>query len=363
MADPGRRDKNTKKYAGMFLEFMRSEDYRTEIKDRESRVRYFSGALKKEKIKSMTELDFGEFISKLWAAQTWTNKEYLVQKLIADNEGLECIKKQLTDLLHGPDSFEIRYARFMESISGFGPGYVTEILCHFKPSEFGIWNHRAREALKALGYDEVLPLGKYRITAKEYSEFNKTEKQLAGLLDNLGIKISDLLMLDYFLWRVWQWSKSQSGAEKTKQTGQKGEFDHDEIRDFIKEIGVSLGFEAETEKLVQHGAKVDVVWRAKIANLGVVMYVFEVQKGGSIDSLVMNLQKAKKNPSVQKLIAVSDGKQLDKIRKEVKGLPADFVEALSFWDAGEVNDVHQKLSEVVGSIDRLQLVKSEFEVD
>jgi len=362
MTNIGQREKNLRKYADMFVDFSKSEEYRSEVKDREGRVRYFSAALKKEKLESMTELDFGEFITKLWAARTWTNKEYLIQKMIADNDGLENIRKHLSDLLHGRDIFESRYARFMENVSGFGPGYVTEILCHFNPSEFGIWNNRAREALGALGYDDLLPLGKYRITAKEYVHFNKTEKELAKALGTYGIEISDLLMLDYFLWRVSQWRESTPGIEKMEPSKESHEFDHDEIRDFIKEIGVSLGFEAETEKLVQHGAKVDVVWRAKIANLGVVMYVFEVHKSGPIDSLVMNLQKAKKNPSVQKLIAVSDERQLDKIRKEVKGLPADFVEALSFWDAMDVKNTHQKLSEVVSSIDRLQLVKSEFEV-
>ena len=102
------------------------------------------------------------------------------------------------------------------------------------------------------------------------------------------------------------------------------------------------------------------LWRAKIANLGVVTYVFEVHKSGAIDSLILNLQKAVRNPTVQKVIAVSNKKQLGQIEKEVQGLPEDFVKALSFWNAYDVERTHEKLSEVVKSIEKLGLVKSEF---
>jgi len=103
------------------------------------------------------------------------------------------------------------------------------------------------------------------------------------------------------LYEVW----SAGDLTKVEEIPKKYEFDHDEIRDFIRDIGISLGFEAETEKTIGHGARVDVIWRAKIANLGVVTYVFEVHKSGSIDSFVLNLQKAIRNPTVQKVIAVS----------------------------------------------------------
>ena len=47
-----------------------------------------------------------------------------------------------------------------------------------------------------------------------------------------------------------------------------------------------------------------------------VTYVFEVQTGGSIDSLIMNLLKASKYKNVQGIIAVSDTTQLESIRRE-----------------------------------------------
>lgn len=100
----------------------------------------------------------------------------------------------------------------------------------------------------------------------------------------------------------------------------------------------------------------DVVWRARIGNLGVVTYVFEVHKGGSIDSLLLNLQKAKSNPTVQKVIAVSGEGELERIRQETMGLPEEFRRALGFWPVGEVREVGEKLRAVSEAIERLGLV-------
>ena len=51
----------------------------------------------------MTEEDFLEYISKLWAVLMWGNKKYVVDKLIEDN-GFSTLKKQLADLLYGSAS-------------------------------------------------------------------------------------------------------------------------------------------------------------------------------------------------------------------------------------------------------------------
>ena len=187
---------------------------------------------------------------------------------------------------------------------------------------------------------------------KEY--VRETEEKLR----KAGFEDADLLIVDYFLYEVWRTGDITQKIEIREP--EEYDFDHNEIRDFIRDIGMWLGFEAETEKIIGHGARVDVIWRAKIANLGVVTYVFEVHKSGSIDSLILNLQKAIRNPTVQKVIAVSDKKQLERIKKEIQGLSEDFIRALSFWDAYDVERTHEKLSEVIKSIEKLELVKSEF---
>jgi len=105
---------------------------------------------------------------------------------------------------------------------------------------------------------------------------------------------------------------------------------------------------------------VDVLWRAQIGNLGVVTYVFEVQKSGSIDSLILNLQRARANPTVQKVVAVSYGQQLERIRNETVGLPAEFRDALALISVSDVETIFANSSKAMGIIEQLQLVKDLF---
>ena len=83
-------------------------------------------------------------------------------------------------------------------------------------------------------------------------------------------------------------------------------FIHNEVRDKIAHIGTWLGFQADTEKKVAGGAVVDAIWEATIGNMGRVIYVFEVQTTGSLDSLILNLLRVLNNPAVQGVVAVSD---------------------------------------------------------
>src|SRR5258708_21367368 len=92
------------------------------------------------------------------------------------------------------------------------------------------------------------------------------------------------------------------------------------VGDKLRSIGQWLGFMAQMERKVSDGSKVDAVWESTIGNMGRVIYVFEVQTKGSIDSLMMNLLKSLNNPAVQGAIAVSDKKQLLTIEKHAAGV-------------------------------------------
>ena len=136
----------------------------------------------------------------------------------------------------------------------------------------------------------------------EYIEINKVFLEIAQYIKGLGID-ADLLAVDYFfLYEVWvtEKEKLEHKEEKTLEVLEGKEFDHDEIKDFVKDIGNWLGFEVDVEKQIATGARVDCAWMARIANLGMVTYVFEVHKSGSIDSLILNLQKALNNPNCSK---------------------------------------------------------------
>ncbi|MBO3809371.1 MAG: hypothetical protein FGF50_07240, partial [Candidatus Brockarchaeota archaeon] len=59
-------------------------------------------------------------------------------------------------------------------------------------------------------------------------------------------------------------------------------------------------------------------------------------EGGSIDSLILNLQRAKNNPTVQKLVVVANTKDLKRIREEVESLSEDFRKSLVYLEAKDV---------------------------
>ncbi len=93
--------------------------------------------------------------------------------------------------------------------------------------------------------------------------------------------------------------------------------------------------------------------------MGRVIYVFEVQTKGSIDSLILNLLKSLNNSAVQGVVAVSDIIQLEKIKKHASSV-GDLGNKLKYWDYKEVLDNHEALSAVNESINRLGLVPQGF---
>ena len=327
------------------LQAFDSEQLQEEKKYRLSRVSYFQERLP-ERVAELSEADVSELVAMLWASQMWGNKQYLAQKIITDN-GIEKLRRELKALLDTSSPVETRYERFLSQIRGLGPASVTEMLCYIQPETCGIWNQKARQAFKILGLDNYVNPDKYRLSAGEYKAFNQVLRSISEELKAAGFQDVDLLFVDFFLYEV---SQTTPGPEPKPE-----EFDHDEIRDVIRDIGVMLGFDADTEVQVAHGARVDVVWRARIGNLGMVTYVFEVHRSGSIDSLLLNLQKAKSSPTVQKVIAVSDERQLEKIKSESEGLPEGFRRALEFWPVKEVQRVGKNLQTAMEIINRLGL--------
>ena len=334
-----------------FHDYMKQEQFQQDQAERKQRITFFKNELK-NRLNEFSEADFETIISLLWASRMWGNKTYLAQKIVNDN-GLDKIKEELKKLVKSKYP-EQAYSRFLQEIKGMGPASVTEILTYLHPDHCGIWNRQARNALKILKITDHINPEKYALSTAEYKLFNELLRAIAAELQDLNIQDVDLLMVDFFLYEVAK--STQFPVEKVSGRGTT-EFDHNEIKDLIAQIGSSLGFDTDTEVKVAHGAVVDVVWRARIANLGLVTYVFEVHRSGSIDSLILNLQKAFNAPSVQKVIAVSDEAQLDRIKRECDGLPEEFRRALRFWEVSKVLETGEHLQKVMESIDTLDLIE------
>ena len=93
--------------------------------------------------------------------------------------------------------------------------------------------------------------------------------------------------------------------------------------------------------------------------MGRVIYIFEVQTKGNIDSLILNLIRSLNNPAVQGVVAVSDIKQLDIIKKYAKDLK-DLRDKLRYWNYEEILKVHESLEFVNENINKLGLVPQSF---
>ena len=337
-----------------------------EQEERRAKVKFYQSWTANRLLK-MSEDDVYDYISPLWAMLIWGNKHYVVDKLIADN-GLDVLRQQLAELVWGSAPLAKRWDLFREKIGGMGPAMRSELLCLTHPDSCMLWNRRAYVSLQYLGVPD-LPRYDYQFTGAKYEELCKVTEEMANEMRTAGIKDADHLTVDYFIWSELQVLETLADLAKPAQAEKdkgaievekdKKNFVHNEIRDKIASIGQWLGLRSETEQKVAEGAVVDTIWDVTIGNMGRVIYVFEVQTGGSIDSLLMNLLKALNNPAVQGVVAVSDSAQLEKIEKEARGIQG-LSGKLKYWNYEEVMKVYDALAEVNESINALGLVPQGF---
>ena len=342
------------------------KDFKSYEEDREERKQLISyyQEFTKERILTMSPDKLYEYLSKLWAMLIWGNKHYIVDKIVEDN-GLDNIKENLANLVWGHEDIEKRWDNFRTEIKGMGPAMISEILCKSHPDKYMLWNRRAYVALNYLKVDN-LPRYDYQLTGKVYKHLCDINKEIAVELENQGLKDVDLLIVDYFIWAQLQVEDNLSKIylKKTEkkpdiETPEQDKFVHDDIRDKLRDIGQWLGFAAKIEQKVSEGSKVDTIWESTIGNMGRVIYVFEVQTKGSIDSLILNLLKSLINPAVQGVVAVSDANQIEKIKNYVRDVK-DLKDKLKYWDYEEILKVHESLEFVNERINSLGLVPEGF---
>jgi hypothetical protein len=350
----------------IFRNYLAASDRLADLQVREERVALFSELLSPEGITRMAELEFGRVISSLWSFAMWGNQSYLVSKLLQDNP-IDELKEKLNALLWGDEPLAVRYDSFRNQTHGFGSASITELLTFAHPNECGLWNNKARQALKLLGFSQTFPnLNTYQINGSQYIEFNYLLCEIRDELTQYDLGELDLLGVDYFLFEVHQsgteYQEPMQGVApmQEQERVEITDFDHDEAIDQLLTIGQWLGFEIEKEKLISPGSKVDVVWQARVANLGVVTYVFEVQRHGNRDGLIINLMNAQNNPTVQRLVIVALLNELEQIKLMVENLPENFRRIVGYMNVAELFRAADLVTELSGIISKLELVKSEF---
>ncbi len=362
------------KHVARFVEKTRNapDSFKEKFSERVEQVKVYQ-TWTKERLCAMNEGDLHKYIKPLWAMLMWGNKEYAVNRAIKNN-GMDKLRNNLADLVWGNDLIGKRWDRFRDTITNIGPAMMSEILCKTHPEQYALWNRRAYIGLHYLGV-EKLPRHSYQITGAMYERICKLCQEIAKELQSSGYSDHTLLAVDYFIYEELQdvdnpsslgkkgevegADQSSTGVDANTFLPEPSKFVHNDTRDMLRDIGQWLGFDTATEKKIAAGAVVDTLWEAKIGNMGRITYVFEVQTRGNIDSLLVNLQKAMNNPAVQGVVAVSDAKQLEKIRAHSHGIPA-LTQNLKFWDYEEVAKIHEALSEVNESINKLGLVPEGF---
>ena len=331
-----------------FVKYLESENGKRDKEERNERVNYFRSIFGKENIDNLSEDEVRNAIKILWANSIWSNKDYLVDKILGSTSFDE-IKQLLKNLLWSKEPLRDRYDRFIKTVKYMGTAQITEIMCFTEPEEYAIWNRRVMNALNYLGFDNILPVNKYFPSGREYEKIVKVMKEIAEIIKSEGITPADLTMVDLFLWFI-----DSTVIPRERRIEVEKPYDHNEIVETLLAVGNNLGFEANKEVLIARGARVDVVWSSRIGNLGMMKYVFEVHLRGSIDSLILNLQKAKRNPQVQKVIVVSTPEEIKKISEEIKAVSEDFAKHVSYLEIEDVikaRDLLEELNEILSKLE------------
>jgi len=330
-----------------FLQYLETKEGRESLKERADRKRLFGSYFGRESIEELTEEQLREALKILWANAMWSNKDYLVDKILEANPFPE-LKERLKELLWGERPLQERYDEFMESVKYLKTAQITEIMCFTRPDDYALWNRRVMDALSQLGFGDVLPVGKYYPSGAEYETIVQAFKEVADALREEKVPDADLTIGDLLYWYI---DTHQTPRKETETAPT-----HEEILDILRAIGDSLGFDAQSEVSIAKGARVDVVWSARVGNLGVIKYVFEVQMKGNIDSLILNIQKALKHPQVQKAVVVSTPDQLEKIKEEIEEVSKDLARRVSYLDVAEVIKARELLTKLNQILSKLELV-------
>ena len=329
------------------------------LKERNERENFYR-SYTYEKIINMDEDEFYEYISKLWAMIIWGNKHYIIDKYISDN-GFEHLKKSIANLLYGSEPIEQRWDDFKDNIKGFGPAMMSELLCYVNPNEYMIWNTTAANAYKNLEIKGI-PKHNYQITGKKYVELTKYSKEIQEFILEKYNRQENLLFVDYFFWdclREVPEDKDENSVKADTVVNNKSY--HNEIVDYIKNIGTLLGYNTNLKGNIKDSGKIaDAVWEFNVGNLGKIKYVFEVQDSGSIDSLIVSLMNASQDISVQAVVAVSDEDQINKIKKHCNNIKDNFNGKLKFWNINEIEKAYSELSSSMKIINKAINVEIEM---
>ncbi len=308
---------------------------------------FFKKFFTKENLKKIDEGALREFIKMLWSYDFWTNKDYILEEML--KTGIDNIRKAFEYLVYSDDGIDKRFDYTLKNVRMIGVGAISEILIHSDNKKYPFWTRRTKEAVSFLGYkDKILESKGINIKGKQYEGFMAIMADLLKKVKDINPSIDDFLKLNLFIFYI----SSEIIGKKQPETIE--EFDHNTVVDDVFGLGDGLGFEVAKEVNIAPGCRVDVIWKSRIANLGVISYAFEVHNKGSMDSAILNLQKVlQKDPSIQKVVIVSNVENLEKFKEQIGALYETFREKVGYFGINELNNALDNLKSLKENLSSL----------
>ena len=127
---------------------------------------------------------------------------------------------------------------------------MSELLCYINPNEYMIWNTTAANAYNYLGIKDV-PRHNYQLTGQKYVELTKYSKEIQNILLRKYNRTETLLFVDYFFWDSLRDTEPvNKESNQLKETVVNNKSYHNEIIDYIKNIGSLLGYNTNIKGII-----------------------------------------------------------------------------------------------------------------
>ncbi len=343
---------------------METEEGQTWKQERDRKDAFFHTYFTEAELLHLEEGTLREMIHLLWAWNGWTNKDYLLERMLGS--GLPRIREAFRKLLFGNDSLAHRFDYVRGNVNMMGAASISEMLAHRDHQQYPIWTRRSREGLTAIGVREADIPRSAQIRGDQYEGFCSLVRGVRTEIANESAEFTDLFTLDYFLYFVSLQTPPVAAAvfqaEAPTQNVEE-DFDHGDTINQLLELGDGLGFEVEKEFPFARGCRIDAMWRSRIANLGTIAYAFEVHRRGNRDSAILNLQRVKRDATIQKVILVSSRRDLNSFKEEIATLDEGFRNSVGYFEVQDLQtalDHMQALKSILRSIGLLN-VDSLFE--
>jgi len=327
--------------------------------ERHLKDEFFEKYFSKEGIEQLEAGTLRELIHILWAFNGWTNKDYLLHRMM--ESGLPTIQEAFKQLFYGDNPIKERFDFIRKNVKMLGAACISEMLTHHDHKKYPIYNSRSKDGLLKLGIPEdELPKSR-QISGTQYAHFTELMETVRKQVSEKFPEFSDLFALDFLLYFISTQPDTKSKTVPPEITVD--DFDHDAVIEQVLELGDGLGFEVDSEFTVMRGCRIDAIWRSRVANLGTIAYAFEVHRKGSRDSAILNLQRVRRDPAIQKVIIVSSREELAKFQQEISSLEEGFRTSVGYFEVQELQDALEHLQDLKDIMKTLGLLRQESFLD